>query len=474
MGLKRFVLLLLAFIYVFYYVTSSKRPSNFQEFKSKNFYQSYSSFEKCNPKEFLQPKSLEELITIIKDSNDKNIKVKVAGSGHSLNSIGMTNGILLNLDFLKKVVYIDQDKKQISVEAGIRLKDLSEILDQNGLALPSLGSICEQSIAGAISTATHGTSSLKNDSKFQHTSLSSLVVALEVIDSSGIIHFANHEKNQDIFNAGRVSLGSIGIIYKVTLQCVDKFNLEKREYLDTIDNFMKNYKSILNEYDFVKFWWIPYTDKAKIILEKKTSEIVPEKSIIQQFLKRIEAPILVTLLELGRIIGSINLHQYVFTNVLAIPVHEISKSFESFSIIPFTTAPAQPFAMEFFVPFKDFEASFQELRKAINESRIQTNFWNEVRFIGKEDIWMSPFKEDSVSFDLGLHNRNINEWRQFLQVIDQVLKKYHYRAHWGKSFIKTKQDIQKEYPKVKEFIQVQKSLDPKGIFLNDYHDIFLE
>ena len=67
----------------------------------------------------------------------------------------MTDGTLLSLDALDRV--LDVDGTLVRVEAGIRLKALSRELHMRGLAMPNLGDIDAQSLAGALATGTHGT-----------------------------------------------------------------------------------------------------------------------------------------------------------------------------------------------------------------------------------------------------------------------------------------------------------------------------
>src|SRR5579872_7378466 len=109
--------------------------------------------ESCLVKNFYQPTSEEEIVEIIKNHK----KIRFTGSGHSWNSICLTSEAMINLDEYNKVLGLDKEKRQIRVQPGIKLWQLNEYLDKQGFALTNLGSISKQSLAGAISTGTHGT-----------------------------------------------------------------------------------------------------------------------------------------------------------------------------------------------------------------------------------------------------------------------------------------------------------------------------
>ena len=81
--------------------------------------------------------------------------VRVLGSRHSFNGIADSDGTLLSLSGLSRVLNIDPGMSSVTVEGGIRYGDLAPVLHQNGLALSNLASLPHISVAGAVATATH-------------------------------------------------------------------------------------------------------------------------------------------------------------------------------------------------------------------------------------------------------------------------------------------------------------------------------
>lgn len=103
------------------------KPLEFNRLRNLGYFTDYALINKCTPSNWHQPSNISELSSIILDITKSGEKLKVVGAGHSTNGITMTNGHIINLDLLNKVISIDKEKKQVTVEAGIRLKKLSDI-----------------------------------------------------------------------------------------------------------------------------------------------------------------------------------------------------------------------------------------------------------------------------------------------------------------------------------------------------------
>ena len=125
-------------------------------------------------------------------------KVKVIGGGHSFTDAAMTDDHLLSLDAMNQVLSVDGN--DVTVQAGIRLRDLNQELFTRRLALPNLGDIDRQSIAGATSTATHGTGiGLGN--------LATTIVGLEIVIGDGTVLRADEKHEADLLSVARVGIG---------------------------------------------------------------------------------------------------------------------------------------------------------------------------------------------------------------------------------------------------------------------------
>ncbi len=150
------------------------------------------------------------------------------------------------------------------MQSGIRLFAVGEELDKVGLAMPNLGSINSQSIAGAISTGTHG-------STLRHGILSSSILQLKITLANGKTETCSATQNPELFRAALISLGALGIIVEITFQVVPAFTLAWRQVVDTdLAMFNAWNKDLWTQTEFVRVWWFPYTRRAVVWTAEKT------------------------------------------------------------------------------------------------------------------------------------------------------------------------------------------------------------
>jgi FAD/FMN-containing dehydrogenase len=168
------------------------------------------------PARFCQPDTVEDLCEIVKTAAAEGSTVRVTGAGHSWSDFVLTNQTLVNLDKLTRLRRVDGTR--VTIEAGIRLKNLTALLADNGLGMKNLGTIREQSIAGAISTGTHGTGQAFGN-------ISTQIVGMKLVKADGSI-WTITEQDSAMLRAARVSIGALGIITEVTLDCVDHYELD--------------------------------------------------------------------------------------------------------------------------------------------------------------------------------------------------------------------------------------------------------
>ncbi|KAK4453375.1 sugar 1,4-lactone oxidase [Podospora aff. communis PSN243] len=210
------------------------------------------------PELFIQPESQEEIEKAVNLARKLRRRITTVGCGHSPSEMTCTSSWLLNLDNFNKVLSIDTESGLCVLQAGIRLYDLSAALDRAGLAMPSLGSINEQSIAGAISTGTHGSS-------LRHGLVSESITALKITLADGKTRSCSPAENPELFRAALLSLGALGIITEVTFRAVPAFSLAWEQSIDADSRIFKQWDSTLwTQSDFVRVWWFPYMRRAVV------------------------------------------------------------------------------------------------------------------------------------------------------------------------------------------------------------------
>ncbi|CCE64523.1 hypothetical protein TPHA_0I00160 [Tetrapisispora phaffii CBS 4417] len=238
-----------------------------KEFLFKNWAGIYS----CKPQLYFQPRSVDEVITIVNNARSEKKTIVTVGSGHSPSNMCMTSEWLMNLDNLNQVIKYEENKEQhymdVTVDAGLRVYQLNDWLAEKGYAIQNLGSISEQSVAGIISTGTHGSSPY-------HGLVSSNFVNLTIVNGKGELVFLDSENHPDVFRAALLSLGKIGIIVKATIRTIPAFNIKSSQEVITFDTLLEIWDTIWSSSEFIRVWWYPYTRKCILWRGVKTEEEV--------------------------------------------------------------------------------------------------------------------------------------------------------------------------------------------------------
>ncbi|KAF2726069.1 hypothetical protein K431DRAFT_316978 [Polychaeton citri CBS 116435] len=226
------------------------------------------------PELYLQPHTLAEVQKIVTLARKCRRRLVVVGCGHSPSDLTCTSSWMVNLDHLNRILKVDSTRKKLLVEGGIRMRDLNAEAAKHGLTMPNLGSIHDQSITGAISTATHGSS-------LQHGLLSEDVTSLRIVLSNGQAVRCSAEQNPDLFRAALVSLGALGIIVELEFQMADACNIEWKQTLRPLSDILARWETDLwTQKEYTRVWWMPYMKRGIIWSAEKTekAEKAPQES----------------------------------------------------------------------------------------------------------------------------------------------------------------------------------------------------
>ncbi len=219
--------------------------------------------QRCLPAHVHEPRFTDEVATIVRTAAAAGERVKVIGGGHSFTDAAMTDGHLLSLDAMNQVLSVDGN--DVTVQAGIRLRDLNEELDRRGLALPNLGDINVQSIAGATSTATHGTG-------VGFGNLATTIVGLEIVTGDGTMLRADEHHEPELLRVARVGIGALGIVTEVTLRCVPAFNLRAVETIEPLVDVIADFGNVMRSTDHVEFYLMPGARRCQVKRNTRTDE----------------------------------------------------------------------------------------------------------------------------------------------------------------------------------------------------------
>lgn len=225
------------------------------------------------PELYIQPESIEEVQKIVTLARRCRKRLVTVGSGHSPNDLTCTSSWMVNLDRFEDVLDVDQESKRIRVQAGIRLHAINERAALHGLTIPNLGSIDEQSIAGAIATGTHGSSMF-------HGTLSQNVVSLKIVLGDGSCANCSVSENEELFRAALCSLGALGIIVEVEYQLVADRKIEWVQTSMPLDDMLAQWEGELwSQAEFTRIWWLPYMRRVIVWRANETDkDIRPPQS----------------------------------------------------------------------------------------------------------------------------------------------------------------------------------------------------
>lgn len=218
------------------------------------------------PELYIRPQTLPEIQKIVTLARRMRRRVVTVGSGHSPSDLTCTSAWMVNLDDFGQVLNVDNDRKRITVQAGIRMHAMNLTAKDHGLTMPTLGSIDDQSLAGAIGTATHGSS-------MSHGLLSDAICSLRIVLANGQAVKCSPSQSPDLFRAALVSLGALGIIVEVEFQLVEHRKIEWVQTILPIEDVFANWDNDLWTSDeFVRVWWLPYMRRAIVWRASKTTK----------------------------------------------------------------------------------------------------------------------------------------------------------------------------------------------------------
>ena len=413
--------------------------------------------QSARPKWINEPASESDVADIVARAAKSNRTVKAVGAGHSFTSTALTDGHLLNMKHLNKIVEVDRANNQVTVEAGIHISELNEQLFELGLAMPNLGDIAYQTISGAIATSTHGTGA-------KISGIAGQVAAMRLVNGQGEILDINSQHNPELLNVARVGVGALGIVTQVTLNVVPAFRLRAVEGAQKLDSLIENLDELVETNEHFEFFWIPHTRWALTKRNNRTTDPVHIPSRAKQWYSKtfLENYAFGAVCALGRI--KPNLIPRLAT---ALPstgqseiVDESYRIFASERIVKFVE-------MEYAIPRQYCGEALQRIRSMIDEKGHKVSFPVEVRFTAKDDIALSTASGRDSAY-IAVHMYKGMAYESYFRDVANIMSDYEGRPHWGKMHFLTQNELSKLYPKWNEFLSTRDQLDPSRTFANAY------
>jgi len=387
----------------------------------------------------------------VQDYVKKESKLKVLGTRHCFNNIADSKDGFLSLKPMDKVVAIDTAKRTVTVGAGITYGQLCPYLDGKGFALHNLASLPHISIAGACSTATHG-SGQKNGN------LATAASALEIVTADGKVVNLSREREDETFNGAVVGLGALGVITKVTLDIQPSFRMRQYVYENLPLSELKDHFDAIESSGYSVSLFTDWQKQRinEVWIKSRVEEGEAFHATPEFF---------------GAKLATRNLHPVVAlsaencTEQMGVPGpwYERLPHFR----MGFTPSAGKELQSEYFVPRQHaVEAilAMERMRDQVSPSLLIS----EIRTIAADNLWMSPcYKQDCVA----IHFTWKPDWpavSKLLPVIEKELAPFNARPHWGKLFTISPAELNRIYKKMPDFVELSKRYDPQGKFRNEY------
>jgi L-gulono-1,4-lactone dehydrogenase len=405
--------------------------------------------QRCEAAALERPRSRGEVAEIVKAARS----VRVAGAGHSFTGAALTDGTLISLERMASVLDADAPSGLVRVDAGITLHELSRELHVRGLALPNLGDIDAQSVAGAIATATHGTGA-------RLPSLSAQVEGVELVLGDGSERVIT---GGDLLRAARVGLGALGVVVAVTLRCVPAFRLHAVDRPEALEDVLGSLEERARSADHFEFWTFPHSPLALTRTNTRTEASWKAPGRRSEWLQDVlmDNHAFGLLNRVGRrwpgAIPALNRG----ASRAASRRERVDWSFRVFAsprLVRFTE-------MEYAVP-RALAADAVRGARAILE-RHPVSFPVELRLVAGDDALLSPaYRRDSAY--VAVHVYEGMAWEAPFREVEALMRTLRGRPHWGKHSFLEAAELAPLYPEWEAFQAARAELDPGGRFENDW------
>ncbi len=398
----------------------------------------------------LRPSSIAEVAEQVRSAAETGERIRPVGSGHSFTPVAVGGGRRMDLTRLAIDVRVDVDRRLVTVPAGMILRGLNALLADHHLALPNLGDIDAQTVAGAISTGTHGTGAA-------YGGLATFVEALTLVTGTGEVLHCSAEEQPEVFDAARIALGALGVLVEVTLRCVDAFVLRAHERPASLDAVLAELPGLVEAHDHVEFFWFPYTRRVQL---KVNDRVAADDRPLPRWRSWLDDDFLANTVfagacRLGRAVPALA------PGISALSVRALSERvYTGRSDVVFCTPRRVRFLeMEYALPREALPDALDALRRIVDGLPFKVLFPVEVRFTAADPIWLSHSYGRESAY-VALHQYVGMPYEPYFRAFEKVATELGGRPHWGKLHWRDAASLAPAYPRWHDFQRIRTRLDP--------------
>ncbi len=412
----------------------------------------------CAPHAIERPRSEAELIDVVGRAADQGLGVRAVGSGHSFTDAACTDGVMVSLDRMGAVLEADPSSGLVRVQGGIVLRDLALALAARGLALENQGDIDAQTISGAVSTATHGTGT-------GFVNLSGQLAGVRLVTAAGEAVELTGDDDPQAFRAARVSVGSLGVISELTVRCVPAFRIRRIDEPQPLAEVLGALEELADGHDHFEFFAFPYTDTALTLTSTRTDEPARPRDRYAAWIEEelVYNGVFGALTRLGRVFPAL----VPSLNRLVTRMSSGSEQLDSSHRIYAHDRRVRFTEMEYAIPSQAARVAIERVMDLVERRSLPVGFPIEVRFVAPDDALLSPSHERPTCY-IAVHMVAGVEFESLFRAVEEIMREYGGRPHWGKRHYRTAADLAPAYPEWEAFQSVRARFDPTGVFTNDY------
>jgi len=408
----------------------------------------------CSPSAIVRPTSEAELAEVVAQAAQRGERVRAVGTGHSFTDCACTDGVMIDMTGLQRVIGADPASGLVTIEGGATVHALGPQLAERGLGLENQGDIDAQSITGATATATHGTGA-------RFANLSARIVSLRLVTASGD---AMTLSEGDEYLAARVSLGALGVISQVTIRTVRLYTLHRRDERRALTETLERLDEYVDGNDHFEFFVFPYADTALTRITRRSDERPTPTPMWKRRLREdFENAGLSLICRTGRRFPAAapRLNRLMTSLMSASTVQD--RAYRVYA----TERKVRFTEMEYAIPREHARAAIQRVIDLVRRRQLPIMFPLEVRFSAPDDAFLSTAHGRDTCY-IAVHQYTGMEFETYFRAVEAIMDEYAGRPHWGKRHYQTADTLRERYPQWDGFTAVRDRLDPDRVFLNDY------
>ncbi|XOZ33574.1 D-arabinono-1,4-lactone oxidase [Halomonadaceae bacterium KBTZ08] len=413
-------------------------------------WRNWSGLQSARPERFERPRNTQALADLIHTTSGT---LRPVGASHSFTPLMGTDGTMVAMDHFQGLIDHDPDQQLATLGGGTRLNPAANLLNTVGQAFPNMPDIGQQTLAGALATATHGTGATLG-------CMNAYTESFELVTANGDRLRCSPQQNADLFHAASVGLGAFGFLTQVTLHNQPSYRLARKLEWRSIQDILSHVETLAEQHRNLEFFYVPFTGMGMMDRQDITDDPIggsagEDQNEGLETLRNVRDWLSWSSWLRERVVGL-----YLSTQPTETSVAPAAESYTHVRKVLFNE-------MEYLLPRAVGLKAFEEVRQRLERDFPEVFFPMEVRFVKGDDLWLSPFyQQDSIA--IAVHREANADHRPLFQALEPILRKHGGRPHWGKLHNLGPKDLEALYPRWQEAMAIRRELDPAGRLLNPY------